>query len=161
MQILESTSTKLAIYSRPIGLWLLAASFPVLGCFFIVELIVQSQPLSDKLFSILLIFVWMGLAICASLEFTKIVHCTIDKRLGIVTVKEKGLLGTKIALRPLSEVQDVLVDRESSDRVPFKPVSLLFSSGEKLPVYMQLDLDNWHEKAQVNANLIRCFLNLN
>jgi hypothetical protein len=159
MQILENTSTKLAIYSRPIRLWLFAASFPILGLLFIVEMIRQSQPLSEKVFSLLLIVLWIGFAICASSDLAKIVQCTLDKRLGIVTIKEQGLFGTKIALRSLTEVKDVLVNRESTDRVPVRPVSLLFSSGEKLPVYMQLDLDNWHQDAQATAEIIRHFLN--
>jgi hypothetical protein len=161
MQILENSSTKLAIHSRPLELWLFAACFPILGLLFVAELILQSQPLSDKVFSLLLIVVWSGFATYASSDLVKIIQCTIDKKLGIVIVREQGLFGTKIALRSLSEVKDVLVDKENSDRVSVKPVSLLFSSGEKLPVYMQLDLDNWHKEAQVNADMIRSFLNLN
>jgi hypothetical protein len=161
MLIQENTTTKLAIYSRPLKLWLVAASIPILGCLFVIDLMLQSQPLSNKVFSLFLLIVWMGLASLAALDLAKAVQFTIDKRLGIVTVKERGLFGTKIALRSLSEVKDVLVDNENSDRTPFKPVNLLFASGEKLPVYMQLDLDNGDEKAQGTAEIVRRFLNIN
>jgi hypothetical protein len=161
MQILEKTSTKLAIDSSPIGLWFLAASIPVLGCLFVIDLILQSQPLSDKLFSLILITVWIGLATRASLDFAKNVQCTLDKRLNIVTIEERGLFKTKIILRSLSEVKDVLVSKENNDRVPFQPVSLLFSSGEKLPIYLQLDFDSDREKARITAEIVRHFLNLN
>jgi len=160
MQILESTSTKLAIYSRPISLWLLAASMPTLGCLFAIDLILQSQPFSNKVFSLFLIILWVGLASCAALDLVKVVQCTLDKRLGIVTVREKGLFNNKIVLRSLSEIKDVLIDKENSNSLPVKPVSLVFSSGEKLPVYMQLELDNCQAQAKDTADLIRGFLNL-
>lgn len=158
MQILENTSTKLAIYSRPTDVWFLAASLPILGVCFIIDLALQSQPLSNKFFSLVLIVVWIGLASWAALDLVKNIQCTLDKRLGIVAIKEQGLLGTKIALRSLSEVKEVLVDKESSDLVPLRPVTLLFSSGEKLPVYMQLDLKGWYQNAQGTAELIRDFI---
>jgi hypothetical protein len=160
MQILENTSTKLAIYSRPIGLWLVVVGCPILGIFFAVELILQAQPLANKIFSLVLIICWICLAIGTALDLAKVIQCTLDKNLGLVTVKEQGLLGTKIALRSLSEVQDVLVDRENSHSFPLQPVSLVFSSGEKLPIYIQLESDNWQEKAQKTAEMIRSFLNL-
>jgi hypothetical protein len=158
MQILENTPTKLAIYSRPTEVWFLAASLPILGVCFIVELILQSEPLSDKFFSLVLIFVWIGLASWAAVDLVKNIQCTLDKRLGIVAVKEQGLLGTKIVLRSLGEVKEVIVNEESGDRVPLQPVSLLFSSGEKLPVYMQLDLKGWYQNAQGTAEMIRHFI---
>ncbi|NJK49805.1 hypothetical protein HC931_18155 [Candidatus Gracilibacteria bacterium] len=158
MQILENTPTKLAIYSRPTEVWFLAASLPILGVCFIVDLVLQSEPLSNKFFSLVLIVVWIGLASWAAVDLVKNIQCTLDKRLGIVAVREQGLLGTKIVLRSLGEVKEVIVDKESSDRVPLQPVSLLFSSGEKLPVYIQLDLKGWYQNAQGTAEIIRDFI---
>jgi hypothetical protein len=99
MQILQHTSTNLVIYSRPILLWLFSSISLVFAVFPFREIIRQYCSRTVRLGSILFLAIVIASVLINFFDSTQIMTATFDKNLGVVTIKEQGLLGTRVAER--------------------------------------------------------------
>jgi hypothetical protein len=159
MQILQHTSTNLVIYSRPIWLWLFASTSLVFAAFPIREIIQQYRSRTVRFGSILFLAIVIISILGNFFDSTEIMTSTFDKNRGVVTIREQGLLGTKVSKYLLTDIKDAIAINDDSDDMATKPVRLLLASGRQLPVSRELGLFNSQQKAQATANLIRDFLN--
>lgn len=159
MQILQHTSTNLTIYSRPILLWIFASVSLVFAIAPIKEIIRQCRSRSVRWGSVLFLTIVIAAVLSNFFDSTEIMTSTFDKDRGVVTIREQGLLGTKVSKYLLADVRDAIAINDDSDDMATKPVRLLLGSGEQLPVFREIGLFNSQHKAEATANLIRDFLN--
>jgi hypothetical protein len=131
----------------------------VFAAFPIKEIIQQYRFRTVRFGSILFLTIVIVSVLSNFFDSTEIMTSTFDKNRGVVTIREQGLLGTKVSKYLLTDIRDAIALTDNSDDMATKPVRLLLASGKELPVFREIGLFNSQQKAEATANLIRDFLN--
>jgi len=105
------------------------------------------------------IFVVAGLAVAVVVG--EIVVCEFNKDSGSLTLKRHSLLGTKVVERHIQEIKDVQIEESHSSDGSTYRVSLVFTTGDRLPLTSyyssgkqakQAIADHLHKFLQLNTN---------
>ncbi|MEH2397304.1 hypothetical protein [Nostoc sp.] len=89
----------------------------------------------------------------------RVVTCVFDKTLDTLTVKQQGLLGTKFIEHRLSEIEDVLVEKSTTNHSSNYRITIALVSGDRLPLTSYYS--SGRTSKQETASCIKSFLNLN
>ena len=161
MQIIEHTSTKLVIYSRPLSLW---TSTVILVLFGPVTLLLNSDLITQENQSLLptIVFLvpWLVAAAWLILRNVQTLTSTFSKETNLLIQERHTILGLRVKNYPLSDIEDVLVIGDDGEGIPINPLDILLKSGSRIPVYLQLDFFKALPMARETAILLRQFLEL-
>jgi|GEM_PF-5979978 len=161
MQILEHTSTKLVIYSRPLGLWtltLILVLFGPVALLFKIDSIIQD---SQVLTSTFLTFIpWTIVAGWFFFNNIQVMTNTFSKETQILTQEKSTILGKRTQQYAFSEIEDILIIGADGEGIPINPIQILLKSGKKIPVYLDLDFFKALPKAKETEAIVRKFLEL-
>ncbi len=162
MQILENTSMSLVIYSRPLGLWLFTTALVLFGP---ITLLVNRDILMQEDGEFLLslapfIISWFAVAGWFFFKNMQTITSTFSKDTQLFIQQRQTLLGLRSKQYTLGEIEDILILGSDGEGIPINPIQVLLKSGEKIPVYLQLDFFKALPTATETASLLRQFLEL-
>lgn len=113
----------------------------------------------DRLFSYLFGSLIIGVGIFVIVNKGKVVTCSFDKTNDLMSLKERGLLGTKVLELPIHQIAGVTTETVTDAKEHIiRRVTLILNSGKHFP--LTSDADPFWDYKKV-AYYIRAFLKLN
>ena len=159
MVILENTKTQLKFRHRCYSLWLGTGGWLIANVFLIMLIYLKYGWLINLLWMpLLLLFSLVASSLMLSVAGL-VVICHFDKEYNSLTIKQRGLLKTKVIWHSLADILDVQLEstgwrrHEAADY----QITLFFKSGESLS--LNLGVKSIADKLET-INLIRRFLGM-
>ncbi|MEC4895241.1 MAG: hypothetical protein SAL07_06660 [Oscillatoria sp. PMC 1051.18] len=107
IEIVRLTPTQLLLRVRPIYLWLVGIFVAIAALYLIISYRYEVEQLW---LLYLLLGGWLVLTFLFLIS-SEVITCRFDKVLGMMTLKQKTLLGTKVTKYPLWEIRQVGLDK--------------------------------------------------
>lgn len=159
MVILENSKTQLKFRYRPYWLWLGTSSW-ILGTFLVILLIyVQSSWLMNLLWMPFFLLLNIVASIFMLILAGRVLIFHFDKEYNSFTIKQRGLIKTKVSWHSLADILDVQLQSTSwhhHDSSSYE-IMIFLKSGESLG--LNLGLKSIAQKLET-INLIRKFLGM-
>ena len=159
MVILENSKTHLKFRYRPYWLWLGTSSW-IAGTFLVILLIyVQSSWVMNLLWMPSFLLLNIGASIFVLILAGRVLIFHFDKEYNSFTIKQRGLIKTKVSWHSLADILDVQLQSTSwhyHDSSSYE-IRIFLKSGESLG--LNLGLKSIAQKLET-INLIRKFLGM-